>query len=251
MRTSFIQDRIARFQRSTTALRPYSTDRVTLAQSHFGGVPNMAGLPGYPECPHCTRPMGSVLQVYRRDVPEAYFPEDADLFHVFRCTNDACEGDYAHYDLATLAMFSRVGDAVRELPAPAGAQASKVCALSPKVMEDMPNFDDYPDDEPAIAVKFGDDLEEFFIDEHSALSATKFGGWPSFTQSPFYPACTCGKVKEFFFQLSSEDQLQVEGRPEVEDWSPHGIMMGDVGNIYFYVCRSCGPKTIESYFDCH
>jgi hypothetical protein len=89
------------------------------------------------------------------------------------------------------------------------------------------------------------------MDKYSAINRTKFGGYPSFTQSPFYPTCTCGKTKEFFFQLSSEDLEEgVEFPPPSNKWSAHGIMIGDVGNVYFYVCKSCGPESIESYWDC-
>ena len=30
---------------------------------------------------------------------------------------------------------------------------------------------------------------------------------------------------------------------------PHGIMIGDVGNIYYFVCKKCGENTIEPYWD--
>lgn len=36
-----------------------------------------------------------------------------------------------------------------------------------------------------------------------------------------------------------------------DNWSPHHIMIGDLGNIYFYVCKSCGETSIESYWDCY
>jgi uncharacterized protein YwqG len=253
MRSPFILDRLARFRRSTMALRPYRSDSADIGQSHFGGVPNMAGLQVHPECPHCARPLGFVLQVYRRDVPNAYFPEGTDLFQLFRCTNEACEADYHHYDQVTLAFFTHAGTSTMELPGSKGSTNDPVvasCAISPKAMDDLPNYDDYPEDEPGIAEKFGDELDEYFTDEHGPVTATKFGGWPSFTQSPLYPMCSCGQVKEFFFQLSSEDGIQVDGQPEAEGWSPHGLMMGDVGNIYFFVCKTCGPSSIESYFDC-
>lgn len=255
IRTPFIQDRIVRYQRQAIALRPYNVDDVTIGDSHFGGSPNMVGFTQYPECVHCKAPLDLILQVYVRDVPGAYFPDESDLFQVFRCPRTNCKHSFEHYDNPTFAFYTRTRGAVKELARPDhglsdAEPTAKMCAISPKTMADMPNYDDYDENEPAIEEQFGEELAEHFIEEHSALSATKFGGWPSFTQSPYYPTCNCGKVKEFFFQFASEDKLQVEGQPINKGWSPHGIMMGDVGNIYFYVCKSCGPSSIESYFDC-
>jgi hypothetical protein len=77
-----------------------------------------------------------------------------------------------------------------------------------------------------------DVLEPFF-----AQCVTKCGGYPSWIQCPQELMCKCGKKKEFFFQLSS-------------DRKSHGLMICDLGNIYYSVCRECGEKSVESRWDC-
>jgi len=62
--------------------------------------------------------------------------------------------------------------------------------------------------------------------------------------------CECGKKKRFIFQLSSDDPEEKNNNAKAEVISPHHMMIGDAGRIYFYVCEDCGEDTVESYWDC-
>jgi len=125
------------------------------------------------------------------------------------------------------------------------------CILKPELIDDYPVYDDFDNVTDDIERIYGEELAESFIEEFSAMQRTKIGGYPSFTQPSFYPVCACGNEKEFFFQLSSEDTEAGVVNPVPDNWSPHHIMIGDLGNIYFYVCKSCGESSIESYWDCY
>ena len=71
------------------------------------------------------------------------------------------------------------------------------------------------------------------MDKYFAIQNTKLYGYPSYTQRTCYPECNCGKTKEFLFQLSSENiEDGVEFPPKTDNWSSHGIMIGDIRNIY-------------------
>jgi uncharacterized protein YwqG len=256
--TDLVKALINKYKRQTTLLRPHKSEiAIGQQESKFGGIPNFTGFDIYPCCDDCKTPLNFVLQLYKTDFPSFYFPDNTDLFQLFRCPNNDCPAGYSeqydhkmfHYYLTSttdnklLAKPSHnLSNAENEVPD---------CYLKPQVTDDFPNFDDFEgNDFVNIEEQFGNDLTELFMDKYSAISNSKLGGYPSFTQSPEYPTCSCGKTKEFFFQLSSEDPEDGVEKPSPNNWSPHGIMIGDVGNIYFYVCRSCGQKTIESYWDC-
>lgn len=258
--TDHIKRLIGKYKRATTLLKPHTSKTVIeQIKSKFGGIPNWAGFDEYPCCDICKAPLNFVLQLYKKDFPDFYFPDNSILFQLFRCPNNDCPDAYSEmYDhkmfhfylntvndnkILTKPIYNLI-DAEDEVPD---------CYLKPKVADDFPNYDDFDNNDFVdIEKKFGNDLSELFMDNYSAIQNTKFGGYPSFTQSPSYPICTCGKTKEFFFQLSSEDTEEgVEQPPAPGKWSAHGIMIGDVGNIYYYVCKSCGENTIESNWDCY
>lgn len=242
-------------------MRPHRSEyALSSAESKFGGRPNFAGFESYPCCDACNAPLNFVLQLYKKDFPAFYFPGDSNLFQLFRCPNDDCPDAYSErYDRKMFHFYFNVSPTDnKELFKPEHhlneAEADVPdCYLKPVVEDDFPNYDDFEDDDFSdIAEKFNEDLSEAFMEEYTATPGTKFGGYPSYTQSPVYPVCSCGKTKEFFFQLSSEDiEDGVPLPPSPDKWSAHGIMIGDVGGIYFYVCKQCGPQTIESNWDCY
>lgn len=262
MQSEYIQDILKKHKKKATLLRPHkSIIPLDYTVSKFGGEPNLHGFIGYPFCITCNTPLNFVLQLYKKDFPQHYFPGDTNLFQLFRCPNGDCPDAYSspyysdhkmfvyyfcdnnsvnNYFIKEIALSENCEDEVPD------------CELRPIAIDDYPNYDDYDEqDTNEIVKRYGDNLFDAFINNYIANSGTKILGYPSFTQPPEYPVCKCGKKKEFFFQLSSEDiEDGVPFPPPPDKWSSHGIMIGDVGNIYFYVCKDCGPDTIESNWDC-
>lgn len=255
-----VQNLIRKYKRTTTLLRPHRSDSpINQSESKFGGIPNFAGFESYPHCTACQSPLNFVLQLYKKDFPSFYFPDSSNRFQLFRCPNHACPDTYSEQSDHTMFHFyfnvigtedkeySRLEFDIQESERPVPD-----CYLKPTLVYDYPKYADFEgNDFVALEKKFGDEFADLFTAKFTAHPNTKFGGYPSYTQAPVYPTCSCGKTKEFFFQLSSEDiEDGIEYPPPHDKWSPHGIMIGDVGNIYFYVCKSCGSKTIESNWDC-
>lgn len=258
--TDYIKGLVDEYKRPTTLLRPHKSEiAIEQQQSKFGGIPTFVGFDTYPCCDTCKTPLNFVLQLYKKDFPAFYFPDNTDLFQLFRCPNNDCPEAYSerydhkmfHYYLTATTDDKLLAKPLHNLPDAENDVPD--CYLKPEAKDDFPNYDDFEDNDfVSIEEQYGNDFSELFMEKYSAIQNSKFGGYPSFTQSPVYPTCTCGKIKEFFFQLSSEDiEDGVESPPPPDKWSPHGIMIGDVGNIYYYVCKSCGQGTIESYWDCY
>ena len=259
--TDYIKDLVEKYKKKTILLKPNkSKEELKWTESKFGGYPNLESFTEYPKCDACDSSLNFVFQLYKKDFPNFYFPDDANLFQLFRCPNDYCSDAYDdQYDHKMFHYFSTAKCEINndfqkdksDLPDLEAEVPDSY--LKPTETFDFPSYGDYDKNElEAVEDNFGRAFYKEFRERHPAIANTKFGGYPSFTQSPHYPKCNCGKTKEFLFQLASEDpQEDVERLPNQYNWSAHGIMMGDVGNIYYFFCKDCGEKSVESYWDCH
>jgi hypothetical protein len=259
--SQYIKYLLEKYRRFTIVLNPQRSDKpIDTRKSKLGGTADFSCFKSYPRCTVCDTPLNFVLQLYKKDFPDFYYPNDSNLFQLFRCPNEDCPEAFSdkHDHKMFCFYFNDNESKAKELIKPVDNRnylepEGPDCYLKPKAEEDFPNYDDFEGEEfSAIEEKFGNDFSELFMETYAAINHTKLGGYPSFTQYPFHPTCSCGKRKDFFFQLSSEDLEEgVEYPPPPNKWSAHGIMIGDAGNLYFYVCKSCGPQTIETYWDCY
>lgn len=252
---------IGKLRKETILLNPRSGTSSSKEKSKMGGQPNLAHFVAYPMCDSCRSPLNFVLQIDKQDFPEFYWPNDKNFFQLFRCPNYDCSGAFSdRYDLKMFHYyFSHTGDQEKVIPKPdieiTNREAEvNACVFHREKAHDYPMFDSftYPEYE-SIQMKYADELIDEFEEKFSPKQQSKILGYPSFTQNTFYPTCTCGKEKEFFFQLASEDRVDDRNAKSSlgnEAWSHHGIMIGDVGNIYYFVCKNCGEQSIESYWDC-
>lgn len=260
-----VQNLLVKYGCPTLLLKPQKPHQLLSAlQSKFGGTPNLNGFDTYPLCTSCQHPLNFVLQVYKNDVSAlAYFPAEKNLLQLFRCSNSNCTyNDYELYDVPTYHFYHKYnGEPLKTLDKPERIidkydEVIHECELRPTEILEMPNSDDYGEvgntEFDKIHRLFGVEYVDYYEETYYAKPGTKFGGYPAFTQSPNYPLCKhCDKPKEFFFQLSSEDiEEGIFFPPPPDRWSAHGIMIGDVGNIYYYVCKPCGEQSIESNWDC-
>ena len=103
LETDYVKDIIAKYKRSATVLHPQTSNvPLSIAVSKFGGTPNLMGFDTYPYCDCCNTALNFVLQLYKDEFTELYFPEDKNLFQLFRCPNGDCPDAYPeedYYDL--------------------------------------------------------------------------------------------------------------------------------------------------------
>lgn len=88
-------------------------------------------------------------------------------------------------------------------------------------------------------------------------------GPPGWTQAPRWPECVCGERMEHLLTISASEScgrwLPVEERTrpgsgwEVSDArqdDSHGMVMGDAGGVYVFVCRACPNWPTIHRYDC-
>lgn len=247
----FIKD----YSKKTILLRPTRSQApLPYTYSKMGGYPNLTKFERYPECTYCSLPLNFVFQLYHRDFPDFYYPEGKNLFQLFRCSNHECScADYDKYDQPMFHHYHSV-----DLNQPNNQFSYEIketdekmivdCNLSPLETMDLPMGEEIDNDfDEMLNHLFVEEAQEVHYEEYSSKIGTKLGGYPTWTQGQNYPKCTCGKLKEFLFQFSSEEPSKC---PE-DAYSAHDIMLGDSGNIYYFYCSSCGEHTIESNWDCY
>ncbi|UNO38814.1 DUF1963 domain-containing protein [Streptomyces sp. MST-110588] len=224
------------------------------------------------------QPMVPVLQLYADDVPELPFPEGKDVLQVLWCPFDH-QKDYMprpqiHWRnrRATATEYATPPrpEGVREeyLPAP--------CVLHPERIVEYPNWD-LPDDLWEELEERCDQVEEetgwSYWSHLSVADGIKAGGYPSWTQEPSWPDCTrCGARMDHLLTVSSREfdgeswrtWLPLEDRPGTGTGAvlgldyderrriqgAHGLMLGDMGGVYLFVCRSCPGLPFAHRSDC-
>ena len=256
-----VKKTLRKLQKPAIVLNPRKAASNKNFKSKMGGEPNLNNFEFYPICDSCGSPLNFVLQLDKQEFPEFYWPDNKITFQLFRCPNyDCSEASSEKYDLKMFHFYSPYNDNTDRLISKPNVEIVnreaevKECLFHREIITDYSFFNSETYDEhKKLQESYCDDLIDEFDQKYNPKQRTKIMGYPSFTQNPFYPTCTCGKEKEFFFQLSSEDNDGNEHSKDFSDndyWSHHGIMIGDVGNIYYYVCKDCGEQTIESYWDC-
>ncbi|MBU1118743.1 DUF1963 domain-containing protein [Patescibacteria group bacterium] len=225
-----------------------SSEPLPFSVSKMGGEPNMNAFDAWPECSDCKTLYIFVLQLYKSEYPEFPFPEGSDLFQLFRCPNDDCKGAYDECSDHLMQWFysEAITDSNKEIQRPSadGDQLEEPipdCLFNPERRLDYDSQSLYVD----LEEKYDnfEDVIEVFYEKYGSPVGTKINGHPDWIQDNATPECKCGKEMTFFFQLSGSDEGD-DGEP------PHGLSIGDMGNIYFFGCDNCGVESITTLWDC-
>ncbi|MFD0146645.1 MULTISPECIES: DUF1963 domain-containing protein [unclassified Streptomyces] len=221
-------------------------------------------------------PLVPVLQLYAPDVPELPFPEGTDLLQMLWCPFD----HEPFYSPRPELYWRDSGADVEPLtnpPRPEGARADYVpdpCVLHPERVDEFAAWD-LPDTVfDALEDRFDEVDEETGWSYWSHLSVApgvKVGGFPTWTQDPAWPGCEgCGRQMEHLlsvpsrefdgeswrswvpeedvpatgtvFDLPYEERSALQGAP--------GLMLGDMGGLYVFVCATCPDLPFAYRHDC-
>ncbi|MFD4609625.1 hypothetical protein ACFWOT_16270 [Streptomyces sp. NPDC058440] len=224
--------------------------------------------------------MVPVVQLYARNVPNLVFPAGTDLLQILWCPLVHEDDQYA----ANPRLYWRssaliaAGATAGEPPRPHTAEGDylpRPCTVSPTPAVEYPNWD-LPEglgellDERFEALK---DERGYDYFEVATTQQSKVGGYPGWTQPPDWPDCAgCGTRMEHLLSVTATEPgmgrwLPLDDRDPRQDgdatpsWRAeadpgalvafgHGMDLGDLGGMYFFVCRICPDTPYTHRYDC-
>ncbi|GAB3942107.1 hypothetical protein GCM10027614_28600 [Micromonospora vulcania] len=223
-------------------------------------------------------PLVPVVQLLAEDVPEVPFPEGADVLQVLWCPFDH---DPSSAPRPELRWRSRAGIGARRLAMPVPDEESDPryvpdpCVLDPERVIEYPTHDLPQAVWSQIDAAVGQveqDTGWSYEADLAVASGIKVGGYPGWTQSPQWPVCGCGTSMRHLLTIASWEfsggdekrWVALEDRPAMVGWgydssddhpwrtlqNPAGLMLGDAGGIYLFVCTTCPNRPFDHRFDC-
>ncbi|MFI7273875.1 DUF1963 domain-containing protein [Streptomyces sp. NPDC049879] len=217
-------------------------------------------------------PFVPVVQVRREDAPGIPFPPGCDLLQVLWCPFE--HGEWCCPLPLVRWRDSAAVTAVREAPPPpADALEDHVphpCVVHPERVTEYPSWD-IPKNLRDVLRDRMEAMERssgFLFHYHLAdAPGIKLGGYPGWTQDPVWPDCPdCGRRMDHLLTVASreydgesirtwlpvEDRREVDGRQRASEEASTGagMMLGDVGGVYIFECRTCPARPTSHWFDC-
>lgn len=185
----------------------------------------------------------TVLQIRFEDIPSMRFPEGKNIFQLLWCprnhliTNSPlCRTVWRNEnDIKTqLDTMPQSSYPDRELtPSPS-------MVLIQEVME-YPKFWALSSEERNLLTG---ERKEFYWNHLSTNKGIKVGGHPHWIQDPEIPVCKCDNEMEHLLTIGSD---------VFEDYPNHkapGLIIGDCGAIYVFICYNCQDFPFETVFQC-
>jgi Domain of unknown function (DUF1963) len=271
------------FRREATRLHPRRGDP-GMRESSVGGPLLWPADEPWPQCRHThpepdsagPHPLVPVLQLFAADIPDLPFPPGTDLMQLLWCPFD-----HEPYYSPRPELFWRTAAIDTPLlslpPRPANAPKNYLpdpCVLDPERIVEYPQWDLAENLAEALSARF-DKLEEAtgwsYWYELSVAPGVKVGGYPNWTQEPDWPNCNgCGKRMNHLLSVDSSEfdggsartWLPIEDRPATgkifdlpfEDrkaiQSAPGLMIGDMGGVYVFICPNCSDRPCAYRSDC-
>jgi hypothetical protein len=217
----------------------------------------------WPECDRHSSPFVAVLQLRSDDFPEMPFPAGTDLFQLLWCPFDHEEHGYGPAPLVFWRRRSTIDQVLGNFPIPIAAEEEYLpipCSFHPERITEYPSAFELTDEESEALEQWeqwrgrGSTLYQY---ELSSAPGFKIGGYVDWCQDPEVPVCECGSAMEHLLTIDSAefDGGSFKRWCPIEDrhvWTadyfvrepvqcPAGIMLGDMGGMYIFVCRNCEP----------
>ncbi|BCL77610.1 hypothetical protein ccbrp13_00750 [Ktedonobacteria bacterium brp13] len=215
-----------------------------------------------------------VIQLRAADVPELGFPEGCDLFQLLWCPRDHGHEEYSYWGPECRVYWrqsSTISEVLKEQPVSTIFNPDympQVCQFIPERAQDYPDIFALPKElqyriwswqetEAAQGYIYGSHL--------GAAPGMKIGDNVEWIQDPWLPPCpSCQQEMEHLLTVAScewdgesfrrwrplEEPPLAHGVPLQNGHADAGIVLGDAGNIYLFVCRRCPGWPIAYTLQC-
>jgi hypothetical protein len=260
---------LAALAAATVRLHP-RIGRPEVTDSSVGGPLLWPADEAWPTCdtPHSAATevaLVSVLQVYARDVPELPFPDGTDLFQLLWCPNAHEAPWYGPKPVTFWRTAADVTVMLTDPPEPVFDSGMETifdpvpCLVHPERVTEYPDTEDLPGDLRERVRKWDqvadDDAPQLYWSSLSTAPGTKLLGHPRWYQGPQWPACECGRRMRHLATISSEEFRPGRWLPDDDgedppsafprNFAPHGILIGDVGDMYLFTCDACPDRPLR------
>lgn len=278
---AYVIPELSTLARTTVRLHPRRVKQdLPPEHSKVGGLILWPAHEAWPTCEEHSCPFVSVLQLRAEDVPELAFPDGTNYFQVLWCPND-----HANYTPVAKVFWRKapINDSLKIMPPPTIANecyVPHVCVLHPEQVSEYPHVMEAYESHPEIMeqIDSSDELNELAEEQDqdiiedvatlyqfwlSVADGLKIGGYPSWSQYPNVPRCTCGQPMDYLLTITGsefdggtwqrwvpeEDRAVLENgdfasRDAVQN--PTGLMLGRENLLNFFICRQCEQWPIKT-----
>lgn len=273
---------LGRLARTATRLHP-RRGTPTAEQSSIGGPLLWPADEKWPVCPHAHHesnrgdhttesPLAPILQLYTRDVPRLPHPEGgADLLQILWCPLD--EEEAFEEPLLLWRNSASVGTRLDTTPAlhPEADEnlIPRPCTVDPEELTDYP-WEDAPAD---LFERFRREAKDgWSLWDLLVLLGCKVGGYPSWTQPPYWPPCPqCRQNMDHLLTLTGDEggrrwipfeewetagynggieEASADTEAATANRHPLDMTFADNGGFYVFYCRDCPGMPLSSWYDC-
>ena len=260
---------LAPLAKETVRLHPRRGPEPGIAESKVGGTFLWPADEPWPVCPEHNDFYVTVIQIRAEEVPEVGFPDGKNLFQLLWCPEYHDETYTTQSKIFWRNTEEIQNPLINEFRPKSYEEHSipTVCYFSPeKVLEYPSAYDNSEELDDKISQWEGEDNEGFYERELSVAEGTKIGGHAYWIQAPQTPICNCGQDMEHLLTVASWEFSGMEDSRwcPIEDkniWTTNrqqietvrnatGLMLGDAGSIYYFICRHCKDWPIEWVFQC-
>lgn len=270
--------------RTAVRLRPYPDERVKTASSHMGGRFLGNATDTWPACEHHNTPMIGILQIRKDDVADLPFRGDESVFQLMWCPFNHMDFACPLVQTRWLTDEEAIDSGTDNPEARRGwhEYAPRTCRFYPHKIDELPNLHwksfekdarqlvdwlrgqgEYELDEAKYGEYLTDEPRYRDMTLHRLLLGpsigTKVGGYPDWIQDEETPICEhCSEPMTHLLTVASADwDGGAAGRffrprelPDHLNYSLAGLMLGDVGDIYVFICLHCKQRHIKRVFQC-
>lgn len=247
-------------ERWRSAFEPYHRSR---------GEPLSANLVSMP----AGEPHGAyigVIQLRAADVPEPGFPDGYDLFQLLWCPRDHNAWGWGPAPRVYWRQTRNLSAVLQENPVPAvfeDGYMPHACQFIPERVQEYPHIEDLPGElqERIRDWQKTDAAAGYSYHYHlSVAPGTKIGGHVHWVQAPDVPICaSCQQQMEHLLTIASrewdgeswrtwrplEEEPLADGVPRY-DGQDAGLLLGDAGDMYVFICRRCPGWPIAYTLQC-